>query len=128
MARQKSAAEEPQEPEERSPLAGAVALVILGAVVFGALFAWSDAAGILAVWVASTVLGWWRVRRPVSDSSATPPPGEDRPSCRECAGHEVVGAAPLEGQKGMWIFKTTPPGRPNHTHVHLAPRDDEAHA
>ncbi|MFG3154242.1 hypothetical protein ACGF7W_19610 [Streptomyces sp. NPDC048219] len=116
MARRKQTTEE---PEERSRLAGAVVLVVLGAVVFGVLFAWSDAVGILAVWIAATAAGWWYVRRPVSDSSATPPPGEDRPRCRECAGHRFVGVTPSQAQKGMLIYTSAPPDRPNHTHVHV---------
>ncbi|WP_217169637.1 hypothetical protein [Streptomyces sp. AC512_CC834] len=121
MGRRKQAAEEPAEPEERSVLAGAVVVVLLLAVVFGVLFAWSDAAGILGVVAACTVAVWWMARRPVPDSSATPPP--QRPSCRECRGHELVDVTPLEGQEGMWIYKTAPPGRPNHTHIHLSNKE-----
>lgn len=122
MAGRKQAAEE---PEERSALAGAVVVVLLLAVVFGALFAWSDAVGILATVAACTAAVWWSVTRRVSDSSAPPPPGEQRPSCRECAGHTLIGVAPLEGQKGMLIYKSAPPDRPNHTHVHIAPTADQ---
>ncbi|MFG2683144.1 hypothetical protein [Streptomyces sp. NPDC048392] len=111
--------------EERSALGGAVVVVLLLAVFFGVLFAWSDAAGILGTVIACTVAVWWSVTRRVSDSSAPPPPGEDRPSCRECAGHELIGVAPLEGQKGMLIYKTAPPDRPNHTHVHIARTADQ---
>ncbi|MGI3199640.1 hypothetical protein ACRJ4W_15415 [Streptomyces sp. GLT-R25] len=125
MARRKQAAEEPPELEERSALAGAVVVVLLGALVFGVLFAWSDAAGILAVWIAATALGWWRVRRPVSDSSAPPPPQEDRPSCRECAGHTLIGVTPSETHKGMLIYTSAPPDRPNHTHVHVVHTADQ---
>ncbi|MGX1515021.1 hypothetical protein [Streptomyces collinus] len=116
MGRRKQTAEE---PEERSALAGAVVVVLLLAVVFGALFAWSDAAGILGTVIACTVGVWWSATRPVSDSSAPPPPGEDRPSCRECAGHELIGVTPSETQKGMLIYTSAPPDRPNHTHVHI---------
>ncbi|WP_432184870.1 hypothetical protein [Streptomyces tendae] len=116
MGRRKQAAEE---PEERSVLAGAVVVVLLLAVLFGVLFAVSDTAGILATVAACTAGVWWSVTRRVSDSSATPPPGEDRPSCRECAGHTFVSATPSETQKGMWIYTSAPPDRPNHTHVHV---------
>lgn len=125
MGRRKQAVKEPAEVEERSVFAGAVVVVLLGAVVFGALFAWSDAAGILAVWIAATGIGWWRVRRPVSDSSAPPPPGEVRHSCSECAGHTLLGVTPLEGQKGMLIYRSVPPDRPNHTHVHVVHTADQ---
>ncbi|MFD4257734.1 hypothetical protein ACFWR9_08880 [Streptomyces sp. NPDC058534] len=125
MARRKQAAEEPAEPEQRSTIAGAVVMVALIAVVFGVLFAWSDAAGILGVVVASTVATWWSVTRRVSDSSAPPPPGEDRPSCRECAGHTPLSATPSQTQKGMWIYTSAPPDRPNHTHVHVVHNADQ---
>lgn len=112
-----SAADEPE--EEGSPFAGACVLVVLGGVVVAAAFAVDEAAGVLLV-VVSGVVALWRSARRMSDSSATPPPEEGRPSCRECAGHDLLGVTPLEGQKGMLIYKTAPPGRPNHTHVHIA--------
>lgn len=117
MGGRKNAAEE---PEERSATAGACVLVVLGGVATAAVFAVSDVAGVLAVWVVGALLLWRSARRRVSDSSATPPPQQGRPSCRECAGHELVSVAPLEGQKGMLIYKTAPPDRPSHTHIHLA--------
>lgn len=61
-------------------------------------------------------VGAWQM----SDWSATPPPEEGRPSCRECAGHELVSVTPLESQKGMLIYTSAPPDRPNYTHVHIA--------
>lgn len=60
-------------------------------------------------------IGAWQM----SDSSATPPPEEGRPSCRECAGHELVSVTPSQAQKGMLIYTTAPSDRPNHTHVHV---------
>ncbi|MEU6229969.1 hypothetical protein [Streptomyces sp. NPDC047042] len=114
-----TAAKEPD--EERSPLAGACVLVVLGGVVVAVAFAIDEAAGVLFVIVSGTAALWRSARRRVSDSSATPPPQKGRPSCRECAGHELVSVTPLEGQKGMLIYKTAPPDRPAHTHIHLAP-------
>lgn len=61
-------------------------------------------------------IGAWQM----SDSSATPPPGEDRPSCSECAGHELVSVTPSETQKGMLIYSFALADRPNHTHIHLS--------
>ena len=105
--------------EEPSRAAGGCVLVVLGGVAVAAAFAVDEAVGVLFVVAASTV-ALWRSARRVSDSSATPPPGEDRPSCRECAGHELVSVTPLEGQKGKWIYTSAPPDRPNYTHVHIA--------
>ncbi|MGY1500820.1 hypothetical protein ACW4TU_30285 [Streptomyces sp. QTS52] len=115
-----SAADEEPE-EERSPLAGACVLVILGGGVAAVLFALSPTVGVLALWAVGILALWRSARRRVSDSSATPPPQEGRPSCDECAGHELVSVAPLEGRKGMLIYKTAPSDRPSHTHIHLAP-------
>jgi hypothetical protein len=117
MGGRKDAAEE---SEERSAAAGACVLVVLGAAPLAAMFAVSDVAGVLAVWVVGAVALWRAARRRMSDSSATPPPEEGRPSCRECAGHELVSVTPLDGQKGMLIYTSAPPDRPNYTHVHIA--------
>ncbi|MGV9281645.1 hypothetical protein [Streptomyces sp. NPDC003730] len=77
MARRKTPVEE---PEERSALAGALVLVVLGGALLGAVFAVSDAAGILVTVAACAAATWWTVSRPVSDSSATPPPPSDTPT------------------------------------------------
>ena len=113
--------EEPvEEPVERSPLAGGCVLLVLAGVVLAAVWAVSPAAGVLTVWVAGGSAVWWSARRRVSVSSATPPPGKGRPSCRECAGHTLIGVTPLESEEGMLIYKTAPPDRPQHTHIHIA--------
>jgi len=109
-----------EEPEERSPLAGGCVLTVLGGAALAGVWAASPEAGVLAVWVVAGAAVWRSARRPVSDSSAPPPPREERPSCRECAGHDFVGASPLESEEGMLIFKSVPPDRPNHTHIHIA--------
>jgi len=111
-------AEEP--PKERSALAGALVLAVVAGAVLAGVWAASAEAGILAVWVVGVAAVWWSARRRVSVSSVTPPPGEGRPSCRECAGHTLVDVTPLEGEEGMLIYKTVPPDRPNHTHIHVA--------
>ena len=116
MARRKPDAEE---PEQRSTLAGGCVLLVLGGVPLAVCWAVSDVAGVLAVWVVGVVALWRSARRRMSDSSAPPPPQEGRPSGRECAGHELVGVTPSETQKGMLIYTTAPPDRPNHTHVHV---------
>ncbi|MFM9604264.1 hypothetical protein [Streptomyces turgidiscabies] len=116
-----AAKEKPEEtPEEPSRTAGACVLVVLTSAATAALFALSPTVGVLALWAVGTLLLWRSARRRMSDSSATPPPQEDRPSCDECAGHELVSVTPLEGQKGMLIYETAVPDRPNHTHIHIA--------
>ncbi|MGW5130373.1 hypothetical protein [Streptomyces sp. NPDC004135] len=117
-----------EEPERRSGVAGGCVLVVLGGVPLAVVWALSVEAGVLAVWVAAVVAVWWSARRRVSDSSAPPPPREGRPSCRECAGHELIGVTPSETQKGMLIYTTAPPDRPNHTHVHVEHTADETAA
>jgi hypothetical protein len=109
-----------EESEQRSAAAGGCVLAVLGGVPLAVLWALSDVAGVLAVWVVGVAAVWWSARRRVSDSSATPPPREGRPSCRECAGHTLLSVTPLEDQEGMLIYKTAPPDRPNHTHIHIA--------
>ncbi|MFC8415691.1 hypothetical protein [Streptomyces coelicoflavus] len=108
-----------QQTEEPSRTAGVLVLVVLGGTVLAVVFAVSDAAGILATVAAATVATWWTVSRPVSDMPATPPPGEDRPSCSECAGHELIGVTPSQTQKGMLIYTSAEPGDLTHTHVHI---------
>ncbi|GGY27517.1 hypothetical protein [Streptomyces djakartensis] len=107
------------EQEEPSWVAGAVVLAALGGGALAVVFALAVEAGVLAVWVAAVAAVWWSARRRVPDSSATPPPQEGRPSCRECAGHELIDVTPSETQKGMLIYKSAPPDRPNHTHIHI---------
>nr|WP_216377821.1 hypothetical protein [Streptomyces asoensis] len=70
------------------------------------------------------VIGAWQM----SDTSATPPPQQERPSCRKCAGRTLVSVTPSGGQKGMLIYTSSPPDRPNHTHVHVQQLAEEAHA
>ncbi|NEA67535.1 hypothetical protein [Streptomyces sp. SID12488] len=117
MARQEKPEDSSEEP---SRTAGACVLVILAGAVTAVVFAASPTVGVLALWAVGAGLLWRTARRRMSDSSATPPPQEDRPSCDECAGHELVSITPLEGQKGMLIYTTAVPDRPNHTHIHIA--------
>lgn len=113
--------EAPEEASESSATAGAVVLTVLGTGAVGGIVAASSTVGVLGLWVVGTGALWWALRRPVSDMGAPPPPPDsDRPSCDECAGHDLVSVTPLEGQKGMLIYKTAPTDRPNHTHIHLA--------
>ena len=64
--------------EENAPdhgrATGACVLVVLGVVVLAVVFAVSSTAGVLVTVGGGTGFLWWAVRRPVSDSSATPPP------------------------------------------------------
>jgi hypothetical protein len=106
-----------EQPEESSRAAGACVLVVLGGVVVAIAFAIDEAVGVLFVVVAGTVALWRSVRR---TANPAPPPGEERPSCRECAGHELLSVTPLKGaQKGMLIYTSAAPDSPNHTHVHI---------
>lgn len=115
MSRKKQAA---PEPEESSRAAGACVLVVLGGVVVAAAFAIDEAAGVLFVVAAGTFALWRSVRR---TANPAPPPGEERPSCRECAGHGLLSVTPLKGpQKGMLIYTSAAPDSPNRTHVHVA--------
>jgi hypothetical protein len=117
MGAKKRAEEEPEEP---SRAAGACVLVVLGGVATAAVFAASYAAGVLTLWAVGVLLLWRSVRR---TANPAPPPGEEYPSCRECAGHEP---ARIEDQKGMLIYSFVLPDRPNHTHIHLAGEVNEA--
>ncbi|MFF7561944.1 hypothetical protein ACFZB4_18475 [Streptomyces pseudovenezuelae] len=99
--------------EEPSRAAGACVLVVLAGIVVAAAFAFDEAAGVLLVVVAGAVALYRSVRR---TANPAPPPGVERPSCRECAGHELLD---VKGQKGMLIYTSAPPDRPNHTHVHV---------
>ncbi len=105
--------------EQPSRAAGACVLVVLAGVLVAVAFAVDEAAGVLLIVTAGGVALWCSVRR-VSDSSATPPPEVGRPSCHECAGHELVSVTPSRTQKGMLIYTSVSPDRPNHTHVHVA--------
>lgn len=106
-----------QESEERSPLAGACVLVALAGVVVAIAFAIDEAVGVLLVVAAGTVALWRSVRR---TANPAPPPAGERPSCRECAGHELLSVTPLTGsQKGMCMYTSASPDSPNRTHVHI---------
>ncbi len=122
MSRRKQAADEPEETApEPSRAAGGCVLAVLVIGATAVLFAVLGSVAVLAVWAVGAVALRRAVRSPVSDSSAPPPPREGRPSCRECAGHKLVGVTPSGTQKGMLIYKTASPNAPNHTHVHMAP-------
>lgn len=64
---------------EPSRAAGACVLVVLGGVVVAVVFAVSDTAGVLTVWVVGAV-ALYRSARRMSDSRATPPPRGVAPS------------------------------------------------
>ncbi|MEU3293002.1 hypothetical protein ABZ722_11640 [Streptomyces longwoodensis] len=108
--------------ETHADRAGLVRLgVILGrfagsvlAALFYALLLQRMPGGIYALPVVWAIGAWQ-----MSESSTTPPLLPARPSCRECTGHELVNVTPLEGQKGMLIYTSSPPGQSNYTHVHI---------
>lgn len=90
------------DPEEPSRTAGACVLIVLVSVVTAAVFAISETAGVLAMWMVGALLLWRSARRRMSDSSATPPP----PSQGDVfAGHSSEIARVQEGPgEGMWIL------------------------
>lgn len=113
------------EPEEPSRAAGACVLVVLVGVVTAVVFAVSETAGPLFVWGAGVVAVWWHVRR-VPEKSAPPPPQAGRPSCKKCAGQELLSVTPSETQKGMSIYSYALAKRPGHTHIHTVEEVNEA--
>lgn len=123
MGRRGQAAEEPPEVEERSALAGVVVVVLLLAVVFGVLFAVSDAAGVLGVVAASTVAVWWSVSRrkgpdqPLPSPTAAPTPEDELP------GH---GPIAVTHREGMSIYVRDDADNPARTHVHVVRHDQDA--
>ncbi|WP_031039827.1 hypothetical protein [Streptomyces sp. NRRL F-5650] len=120
MARRKQATED---PEERSALAGAVVVVLLLAVVFGVLFAVSDAAGILGTVAASTVAVWWSVTRRKGSYQPLPSPTEPLPPEDELPGH---GPVTIRHREGMSIFLRDDADNPARTHVHVVRHDQDA--
>ncbi|KUN34817.1 hypothetical protein AQJ30_27490 [Streptomyces longwoodensis] len=92
------------------------------AALFYALLLQRVPGGIYALPVVWAIGAWQ-----MSDTSATPPPPSARPSCRECAGHELVNVTPLEGQKGMLIYTSAESEESNKTHVHIVRTADETH-
>ncbi|MFI7394039.1 hypothetical protein [Streptomyces tendae] len=126
MARRKPAAEEPQEPQEpqeRSALAGAIVVVLLGAAVFGALFAWSDAAGILGTVIASTVAVWWSATHRKGPHQPLPSPTGPLSPEDELPGH---GPVTIRHREGMSIFLRDDADNPARTHVHVVRHDQDA--
>jgi hypothetical protein len=69
-----------KDTEEPSRTAGGCVLLMLAGVTTAAVFAASEVAGILALWIVGTLLLWRAARRRMSDSSATPPPRGVTPS------------------------------------------------
>lgn len=124
MSRKKRAPEpEPEEVDDMldgSPMAGACVLIVLAVGALAVVYAVSPDAAIFTTWAAGMFAMWRVARHRMSDMRVAPPPlPSERPSCSECAGHELISVTPLGGQKGMLIYKTAPADRPNHTHVHL---------
>ncbi|MFJ2259941.1 hypothetical protein ACIOKD_16635 [Streptomyces sp. NPDC087844] len=112
------------EPEEPSRAAGACVLVVLAGVVTAVVFAVSTDAGVIALWAVG-LFALWRAARRMSDSSATPPPKEWRPSCKRCTGQELLSVTPSETQKGMMIYSYALTKRPGHTHLHIVEEVNE---
>ncbi|MCB5166035.1 hypothetical protein LG634_14465 [Streptomyces bambusae] len=66
-----------EEPSVGGRAAGGCVLVVGALVPLAGVFAASRDAGVLTVWGLAVAACWREWRRPVSDSSATPPPGEE---------------------------------------------------
>ena len=94
MARKERPAEGPDEP---SRAAGGCVLFVLAGVATAALFAASEAAGILALWAVGALALWRATDRRVSDSSATPPPKGVAPTGDVYAGErcEIARVVPI---------------------------------
>lgn len=110
------------EADKRAPVKRLALLSAAGYVVLASDYTTYAVGGGCVAWVVAALAvghGGRREVEKVSDSPAPPPPPPERPSCSECAGHELVSVTPLNGQKGMLIYKTAPADRPNHTHIHL---------
>lgn len=70
---------------------------------------------------------WMTAAWAMSDSSATPPPGEGDPCDGECPGHEAADGATLRHREGMSILSTPDAREPGRTHVRVnlqAPAED----
>ncbi|CAL9302917.1 hypothetical protein [Streptomyces sp. SudanB91_2054] len=122
MGRRERAAEEQQETEERSALAGAVVVVAFGALVFGVLFAVSDAAGILAVVVAATAAVWWSVTRKGTNQPLPSPTVPLSPE-DELPGH---GPIAVSHREGLSIYVRDDGTNPARTHVRVVRHDQDA--
>ncbi|MYW61331.1 MULTISPECIES: hypothetical protein [unclassified Streptomyces] len=90
--------------DEPSAAAGGLVLVALVAIATAGLFAASAAAGVLTVWLVSTLLLRWAARRGVSDSSATPPPTSVPLSKGEEAGQASAPRTRTVRREGMLII------------------------
>ncbi|WP_432092111.1 hypothetical protein [Streptomyces sp. NRRL F-5630] len=101
MTKRKTAEEEP----EPSPLAGGCVAAGLVLVAGAGLWAASPGAAILTLWVGGALLVWRHARTRMSDSSATPPPGEDPSPEGEEAGHSDTPRISVERREGMLIIK-----------------------
>ncbi|EDY44602.1 hypothetical protein [Streptomyces sp. SPB074] len=101
MTKRKTAEEEP----EPSPLAGGCVVAGLTLGAGAGLWAASPAAAILALWGGGTALVWRHARTRMSDSSATPLPGEDPSPEDDEAGHSDAPRISVERRAGMLIIK-----------------------
>ncbi|MBL1107367.1 hypothetical protein JK361_22635 [Streptomyces sp. 5-8] len=110
-------------PEERSPLAGGCALLVLGGAGFAAVFAVSAEGGILAVWLAGVAAVWWSARRRKGTYQPLPSP-TGLPSPHDKEGGQTT----LVHREGMVIYLTPDATNPVRTHVHVQPTGDETHA
>jgi len=109
-----------QEPEEeRSPLAGACVLVVLGGVVVAAAFAYDQAAGVLLVVVAGVVALWRSARRKGTDLPL-PSPTERGPDSDERARRRAAKAKVAMDPNGVMCIMHPPAVAPE-----IAPEDDE---
>jgi hypothetical protein len=102
-----------EEEETGSPAAGACVLVLLGGGALAALFAASDAAGVLTVWTVGTIALWRAARHQKSMSDAAnpaPPPGSGPSS-----GDKPADGTTVVRREGMLIYRRPDPNNPHRT-------------
>lgn len=98
-------------PEERSPLAGACVLVVLGGVLVAIAFAIDEAVGVLLL-VGAGMFALWRSARRVSDSSAPPPPRGVAPDSDEAARRKRAKARVALDPNGVMCIMHEPYAEP----------------
>ncbi|MCX4557948.1 hypothetical protein OHA02_17270 [Streptomyces phaeochromogenes] len=96
-----------EETDEPSRAAGACVLLVLAGVVTAVVFAISETAGVLAVWVVGA-FALWRAARRMSDSRATPPPPPSAPDSGEDARRRRAQARGVYDPNGVMCI-THPP-------------------
>ncbi|OII64605.1 hypothetical protein BJP40_19905 [Streptomyces sp. CC53] len=94
-----------EESETPSRAAGGCVAAAGALAALAAVFALAPEAGALTVWAVGGSALWWATRRPMPDSSATPPPPSDTPTGDVYAGEtENIDRVVRGPGEGMWII------------------------